>query len=191
MRFDRSLVLTALCVAAALTTGCASRPDIRLDRNPSLATNHYQTFSFYDPLSTDKSLYTTIISGRLKNAARRELESRNYVYDEANPDLKVNFSLNVVDRQEVRSTLRGGPVAFRFGVNDIETVDYRQGTLALDLVDARKRELVWQGIAEGRINRKSVENPGPAVDEVVSDLFDGFPLNRDGGDLASTMTAAQ
>ena len=191
MSFNRPLVLTTLCVAAALTTGCASRPDIRLDKNPSLAMNHYQTFAFFDPLSTDESLYTTIISGRLKNAARKELESRNYVYDATDPDLKVNFSLNVVDRQEVRSYMRGGPVAFRFGVNDVETVDYRQGTLALDLVDARKKELVWQGIAEGRINRKSVENPGPAVDEVVSSLFDGFPLNREGGDLASTMTGAQ
>lgn len=191
MRFNRPLGITALCIAATLATGCASRPDIRLDKNPSLAMNHYQTFSFFEPLSTDKSLYTTIISGRLKNAARQELERRNYVYDEESPDLKVNFSLNVVDRQEVRSCMRGGPVAFRLGVNDIETVDYRQGTLALDLVDARKKELVWQGIAEGRIDRKSVENPGPAVDAVVSDLFDGFPLNRDGGDLASTMTAAQ
>src|SRR5690349_16051955 len=73
MRFNRSSTLMAACIAAALATGCASRPDIRLDRNPSLAMSHYQTFSFYEPMATDESLYTTIISGRLKNAARKEL----------------------------------------------------------------------------------------------------------------------
>jgi hypothetical protein len=191
MRFNRPLLISAVCVALAVpfATGCASRPEIRLDKNPSFNVGHYQTFGFYEPMSTDKSLYTTIISGRLKNAARQELESRNYVYDQTNPDLRVNFALTVVDRQEVRSTPHAGPAGWRFGWADIDTVNYRQGTLALDLVDARKKELVWQGIAEGRVSRKAVENPGPAVDEVVSELFDGFPLNREGGDLVSTMAA--
>ena len=82
-----------------------------------------------------------------------------------------------------------GLLGARFGFNELDTVNYRQGTLSVDVVDARKHELVWQGIAEGRINKKSVENPGPAVDKVVGEMFTGFPLNQKDGQLASTSLA--
>ena len=182
-----SLPAACLCVAlpALLAAGCASSPEIRLDRNPTVDLHSFRSFAFFEPVSTDKSLYTTIISGRLKNATRSELERRNYVYDEKNPDLRVNFSLNVMDRQEIRSTPSGGFFASRLGLHDIDTVNYRQGTLSVDVVDAHKQALVWQGVAEGRISRKSVDNPGPAVDKVVGEMFTGFPLNQKDGRLAS------
>jgi hypothetical protein len=178
-----ALIGTAL--VTALASGCASRPEIRLDRNPSIEMSHYSTFAFAEPLSADKSLYTTLISGRLKKATRDALERRNYVYDETDPDLRADLSLSVVDRQELRSVPSNHALAYRLGLDEVQTVDYRQGTLQLDLIDPRLNEFVWQGVAEGRISRKSVENPGPAVDEAVSELLTGFPINRNGGDLVS------
>jgi hypothetical protein len=190
MRFLRS-PLAAACIALPLliAAGCTSRPEIRLDKAPSLDAGGYRSFAFFDPVSTDKSLYTTIISGRLKKATRDELERRNYVYDEKNPDLRVNFSLSVVDRQEIQSMPAGGAFGARFGLSEIDTVNYRQGTLNVDLIDTRVNEVVWHGVAEGRVSRKSVEEPGPAVDKVVSELFVGFPLNRKDGHLASLSSA--
>ena len=32
---------------------------------------------------------------------------------------------------------------------DVETTNYRQGTLTIDVVDAGRKALVWQGVAEG------------------------------------------
>lgn len=189
-----SASIAALCLALPLlaATGCTSRPDIRLDTNPSVEIKNFHTFGFYDPVATDKSLYTTILTGRLMKATRDELERRNFVYSEKDPDLKVNFSLNVVDRQELRSTPTGGFWGARFGgLHDIDTVNYRQGTLMVDLVDASKHELVWRGVAEGRLSRKSVDNPGPAVDQVVSELFTGFPLHQRDNQLASVATTVQ
>jgi hypothetical protein len=181
-------LLTA-AIPMILAAGCASSPDIRLDKNPTVDLNSYRTFAFFEPVSTDQSLYTTLISGRLKQATRSELERRNYVYDEKNPDLRVNFSLHVMDRQELRSMPAQGPFGARFGFSDLDTVNYRQGTLSVDVVDAHQRALVWQGVAEGRISKKSVDNPGPAVDKVVGEMFTGFPLNQKDGQLASTTLA--
>ena len=188
-RLSIPAVLLTAAIPMVLAAGCTSSPNIRLDRNPTADLHSYRTFAFFEPVSTDQSLYTTIISGRLKKATRAELERRNYVYDEKSPDLRVNFSLHVMDRQELRSLPAPGVFGARMGFNDLETVNYRQGTLAVDVVDARKQELVWQGVAEGRINKKSVENPGPAVDKVVGEMFTGFPLNQKDGQLASTSLA--
>lgn len=185
IRLSIPAALLSAAIPMALAAGCTSSPNIRLDRNPSAHLETYRSFAFFEPVSTDQSLYTTIISGRLKKATRDELERRNYVYDEKNPDLRVNFSLHVMDRQELRAMPAPGLLGARFGFNELDTVNYRQGTLSVDVVDAHKHELVWQGIAEGRINKKSVENPGPAVDKVVNEMFTGFPLNQKGGELAS------
>ena len=187
-RLSIPAVLLSAAIPMVLAAGCTSGPNIRLDRNPTADLDAYRSFAFFEPVSTDGSLYTTIISGRLKKATRDELERRNYVYDERNPDLRVNFSLSMMDRQELRAIPAPGFLGARF--SDLDTVDYRQGTLSVDVVDAHKQELVWQGVAEGRINKKSVENPGPAVDKVVGDMFTGFPLNQKGGQLVSTTALA-
>lgn len=59
---------------------------------------------------------------------------------------------------------------------DIQTVHYQEGTLTIDLVDAAKKQLVWQGVAQGRIHKKAVQNPGPAIDKAVTDIFAKFPI---------------
>jgi hypothetical protein len=187
----RITLFSGLAVSLLIAAGCASRPDIRLDKSPSLDAGVYRTFAFFEPVSTDKSQYTTIVSGHLKKAAREELERRNYVYDEKNPDLRVNFSLAVVDRQELRSTPVGGVVGTRLGLSELDTVSYRQGTLSVDLVDAHKKELVWQGVAEGRLSRKSIEQPDSTIDKVLSEMFASFPLHRPDGHLASVAATGQ
>jgi len=58
----------------------------------------------------------------------------------------------------------------------VETVDYKEGTLSVDLVDAKKKQLVWQGVAEGEVSEQAQQNPGPAIDTVVAKIFSNFPL---------------
>ncbi len=54
-------------------------------------------------------------------------------------------------------------------------VAHEQGTLSIDLVDAKHKQLVWQGVAEGEVSDESQRNPGPAIDNVVAELFSNFP----------------
>jgi hypothetical protein len=123
----------------------------------------------------------------LKRATGAQLERLGYTYDERNPDLRVNFYLNVVNQQEVRSSpsasIGGGYYGYRRGgygawggyPYDVETVNYKAGTLSVDLVDARTNSLVWQGLAEGRLKDESVRHPGAAIDAVIDQIFSNFP----------------
>ena len=69
-----SLVLMKTAVVILLFTGCTSAPDVRVDQQPAANLSQYKTFSFYDQLSTDRSTYTSIMSSRLKQSTRDELE---------------------------------------------------------------------------------------------------------------------
>lgn len=174
-----SLIAIKLVMVVALLAGCTTAPDVRIDKAPAANLSQYRTFSFYDQLPTDRSNYTTIVSQRLKQSTRDELERHGYQYSEHNPDLKVSFNVRVTDRQELRSyPTNGGIFIRRAGFQDVETVNYRQGTVSIDLVDNHMKSLVWQGIADGRVDDRMIEEPGKAIDSVVKQIFIGFPLSQ-------------
>jgi hypothetical protein len=107
------------------------------------------------------------------------MEKHDYVYSEVDPDLRVNLQLKVVDKQEIRSSPAvRGPHGYRGWASGIETLEYRKGTLAVDVVDAHRNALVWRGVAEGRVDEKAIEQPGPAIDAVVGEIFARFPDGR-------------
>lgn len=175
MSLFRTFICVTLASLAALLAGCASGPSTRVDRDPAVDLKAYRTFSFYDQ-APGRATYSTIMSARLKQATRQALERLGYTYSDSQPDLRVNIIANVVNRQELRSTPGVGPFGYRaWGASSIETVDYRQGTLVIDMVDASKRALVWRGVAEGRIGQKASRDPGAAVDLAVKEIFANFP----------------
>jgi hypothetical protein len=184
---NASIGIRALLVAALLVlTGCASGPEVRVDSDPSVDITAYRSFAFFEPLATDNAGYSTLITARLKDASRREMEARGYVYDAVKPDLLLNFQLNVQERTDVRSSPAagvgyGGYYGYRsYGAwasypMDVDTVHYKVGTLNIDVVDGARRTLVWQSVAEGRIKKEAIKNPGPAVDNAVVLLMADFP----------------
>ncbi len=177
--FLAMLLIKAILVVAVLT-GCTTAPDVRIDKAPAANLSQYRTFGFYDHLPTDKgSSYTSIMSSRLKQSTRDELERHGYVYSDKNPDLKVNFNVQVTERQELRSyPTSNGVFVRRAGLQDYSLVNYRQGTVSIDLVDNHLKSLVWQGIADGRVDDKMIEDPGKSIDTVVKHIFVGFPLSQ-------------
>ena len=171
-----------LAVAAVLLAACASSPDIKRDINPAADFSSYKTFAFFSPLATDKAGYETVFTARLKDSTRRAMEAKGYVNSEASLDLLLNFFANVQDRQEIRSVPGSfGYFGYRrgfyggFDSPSVMTVEYRQGTLTVDLVDAKKKVLAWQATAEGRITSELRKNPGPVIDAVVAEMMAPLP----------------
>jgi len=174
-----------LAVAVALLAACATGPEIRRDSNPAANFASYKTFGYFSPLATDRAGYESVLTSRLKEATRRAMESKGYVYSETNPDLLINFFANMQERQEIRSmpgTL--GYYGYRygyyggFGMSSIETVTYREGTLTIDLIETRRKLLVWQATAEGTVSDEARRNPGPVIDAVVAELMTPLPAGR-------------
>ena len=184
MRIPRSSLAAGLLVIAGTLTlgGCESGPEIRRDTNPSANFASYKTFGFYPQLATDRAGYESVFTTRLKDSTRRQMEAKGYVYSETDPDLFLNFYANVEDKQEIRSTpvsmgYYGYRGAYGYGFNtpQVETVNYKEGTLTIDLVDPKGKVLVWNATAEGRVSKEARKNPGPAIDRVVTQMMAPLP----------------
>ena len=181
----RSIVRASLLSACTLVVAaCASGPDIRTTVNPAVDFANYSTFAFFDPLGTDRGEYASLLSQTLKSATRRELESRGYRYDPSSPDLLVNFGAQLAEKTQVTQTPTmgyGGYYGYRgafyggWPAYQTDVRQYTEGTLNIDLVDAARRELVWEGVAVGRVSEKVLEDREAAINAAVTEIFSRFP----------------
>ncbi len=187
---------TLIFLSLGIVAGCASGPSIRSDYDRSADFSAYRTYGFATELGTDKAGYSTLVTGHFKTAISRELEARGYRLDAANPDLIVNFNTTVRQQTDVRSTPtttvgvgvgmgRGGYYGYRGGLysswpaytNDVSTVHYQVGTANVDVVDAKRKQMVWEGVAEGKLTDKVLADPKPAIDAAITEIFTRYPAS--------------
>ncbi len=173
-------------LGALLAAGCAGYgPEIRVDQDPAANFAAYRTYGFAPQLGTDRGGYGTLTSQRLREAVGRELTARGYRYVDRDPDLFANFYLKEQQKTEV-DPMPGGfnsVYAYRWGwyggwpgyVDQTYVYQYTEGTLNIDLVDRARRQLVWEGVAVGRVTDKDRVDPGPALDRAVGEIFARYP----------------
>lgn len=179
-----------VCIAIAFiagVAGCASGPTLRTSYDKSAGFSSYKTFGFVKEPGTDRAGYTTLITTQFKESIQHQLEARGYAYVEENPDLLVNFNTNVSQQSEVHAV--SSPVVvrgyhtYRAGLytawpmydTDVFVDNYKVGTVNVDVVDAARMQLVWEGVAEGRLSEETLNDPAPAIDRVITDLFARYP----------------
>jgi hypothetical protein len=187
---------SVLALVMALVAGCAATPQqkIRTDYDKKADLSLYRTYGFPTETGTDRGGYSTLMTKYFKEAVQRGMEARGYKYSADHPDLLVNFYTNTRDVNDIRSNpsanLGWGYFGYRYGLYTawplydpaIESIQYKVGTANVDIVDAAKKQLVWEGIAEGRVTDKAMDNPQATIDSVVQQLLAKFP-GRAGANL--------
>ena len=173
-------------VSALLLTACVSTPEIRVNVDEGTDFSIFQTYGFIDPLGTDKAGYTTLVTKHLRQAVSQELEKRGYVYS-SSPDLSVNFYTHLVNRTYITSAptpvYYGGYYDYRHGAYSVYpryayrpySYNYQEGTVNVDLVDTRKKQMVWEGIAVNEVGSDELNNPQQAFQKVIAAIFEHYP----------------
>jgi hypothetical protein len=176
--------ISALAVVIGLLVACESTPQINTVTAPSANLSSYKTYGFVAQPGTNRGGNTTPLTTYFETSIARQMDARGYHKVDANPDLLVNFNANVQEKADVESMpgpYAGGYYGYRGGMYaglggpQVETVHYKEGTANIDVVDASKRQVVWEGKAEGELTDAAMKNPQGAVDKVVTQMFAQFP----------------
>lgn len=189
MKSPVSMRTRALCVllGAAFLAGCASGPGVIANRAPGFDLMNYRTFDFMQPLSTDDGTTRTLTSTHMMAAAQRELEFAGLTRSGDNPDLLVNFFMSTRETLSSRPSsgvsvgVRGGRYgtwggySVGVGTSTSEVMQRTEGTVGIDVIDASRNMLVWEGSLSGRVTDRVQENLGPALDKAVTDILAEFP----------------
>lgn len=170
--------------SAVLLAGCATGPRVESVRSPEADFGRYETFTFHQPLGTDRQEGVgTILSQTLRRAARAELEARGYRYVQADADLAVNF---FVETREVIEGWRRPGVGFSYGVfhrrygvwadyGVDEIRQYTEGTLHVDVVDVESNQLAWEGVVRARRPSDRLTADPERVEQAIARVFATFP----------------
>ncbi|HEX2493933.1 MAG TPA: DUF4136 domain-containing protein [Steroidobacter sp.] len=176
-------LLTGLLAAGCASTGA---PNTRIDYDKSVDFSVYRTFGFPAETGTDRGGYSTLATSYFKSAVTTAMEARGYKYTEEHPDLLVNFFMNTRERTQLRpgmdASLGYGYYGYRYGLynawpmyDEDRMATYKVGTINLDIIDAEKKQLVWEGVSEGRVSEEIMANPKVAVNAAVTVLMRQYP----------------
>ncbi|MEN1727167.1 MAG: DUF4136 domain-containing protein [Pseudomonadota bacterium] len=180
----------ALGAAVVMLAGCAVGPKVDILQAPDADFSRYGTFSYVDPLGTDRSGYSSLISQQLVFSTRREMELRNFefVEDPEAADLLLNFNAYLNERIRTREVVEPmiGPrfLDYRFGVYrtwpsyevSTEVDQWTEGTLIIDLIDGETDSMIWEGVVQGKVTDRSRREAASGLDEAVEAIFDRFPI---------------
>jgi len=176
--------ITALLVIGLLAS-CSNAPIVRSDFDPRADFAAYRSFAFMQPLSTDNAGYTTLLTERLKRAVVAQMEARGYVLREKNPDLLINFQANVQAKVQYvppppmmwgfgyGSGFYGGWPGYAFGP---DVIQYNEGVMKVDLIDARRKQLVWEGIGTSVIGNAQQTPSDEMIETMISSIFARYPF---------------
>jgi hypothetical protein len=167
-----------------LAAGCAGQ-QVTTDYSPTAA---FSKFRSYALVSAPDSASHQLIDERVRTAVEAQLAAKGLSQaDRAGADLFVGYGVVDHTHKEIYSTGWdwGGGWGWRFhrwGVAWPTTMSrsvesYTDGTVVVHLVDARTRQVVWEGQAED-VLRLPVSDPDNAtrrIDEAVAKLFAKYP----------------
>ncbi len=188
------LSLLLLALSALLLAACSSGPNIKADYDPSVDFSQYQTFNFYNPMGIENPNYSSIIGQMFRDAITREMEKRGYTLSD-DPDLMMNVSAILEDKTKVTTyndPMYGGYYGYRRGYYDpwygygygtsTHVSQYTEGTVNIDMVDARAKRMVWEGIAVGRVDEdRSNAEVREAINSGVMEMFSTYPFRAGQG----------
>ena len=180
-------------LVCSVLMACSTGPVIRTDVDPNANFATYRTFAFVDPLATSRAGYTSLLSERLKRATQAQMEWRGYVLDSTNPDLLINFHAHLSQRSEY---VPPPPAPWGYGYGYMgfpagyygywggypmgmapSVIQYTEGMLTIDLIDARRKQVVWEGVSTSVVDDMQSASSEQGIQNVVSAIFAKYPYS--------------
>jgi hypothetical protein len=181
------LKFTPILMFALLLSSCSSvRVAADYDREANF--DNYKTFAFFKP-GIDKAEINDIDKRRILRAIEAELMAKGMTKSE-NPDMLVSIFTKSSQRVDIYNNAWGagawgwggfnrwgwgwGP-GFGPGWGGSQVSTTTEGILFIDLVDASKKELIWQGSGTGYLVTRNVDKKEARIKEFVAKTMEQFP----------------
>ncbi len=144
----------------------------------------FSKFKTYAWAPQDVTARMPLVAAAIKAAVNEELTSRGLRKVDSDPDLLVSYQGGVdaksaVAAQDPGYTASGGvplPDSTMWsGSLGASSSAEMQGTLAIDLADARRNQLVWRGTAKAKLDTQNQSKVFDQANKAVTEMFKKYP----------------
>ncbi len=164
-----------------LFTSCSS-VKVYNDYDKKVDFNQFKTFAFFKS-GVDKVEISDLDKKRILKAIETEMLAKGFTKSD-NPDLLVNFFTKSREQVDVNAFNNNWGYGYGYGWNPYIWGGNRTtvrtsttGTLFIDLIDAKKKEMIWQGEGEGEIF-KNQKNKEERIGEFVKEILKQYPPEK-------------
>ena len=176
-----------IAVVVLLQASCSPSLKVTSDYDRQANFSQYRSFSI-DTVHMNQRI-SQLNQNRIVNAVKAELTNKGLTENIANPDLKVNIAAILKDQLPISSNTdyygyggvyrpwgwNGGVGATGYTTYNVQ--NYKDGSLIIDIADAKKNSLVWEGIGNQEID-KPIKNPDTQIPAAVASIMKSFPPGK-------------
>ena len=175
MKTNRLFLALAFCSLISLSA-FAQKTNVDWDRSTNFAQFH--TYGWQQSPAPAKGLWDQ----RVVDGVNQQLQAKGLKEVQSDPDLWVVYTSHIHDQKQVVGTgynygpgwgwgpwWGGGPTTTTYN-----TYITRQGTLVVELANAKTHELEWRGSVTDTINDNSNKNINN-LNKGIAKLFKGYP----------------
>ena len=175
---------TSACLLLLVLAACASGPNFQTVTDPRADLSKYTTYAFVNSDPKEAGAITDpMLRRRLADMIAAQLSTRGYQIAAQGqaPTLAVHFTGSVSQQQRV---FMEGPgqgfygYGWRQDMGGFDTSNYRKGTLTVDLVDPRQKQLVWQARISEALTESYSEENFARIERAVAAAFKELPAAR-------------
>ena len=142
----------------------------------------YKTYNFMDVSARNEAAFQGPGTGieTLKQAIGREMARRGYQQSDS-PDLLVNIGVVTQDRTQTRrATIQEAPLYigqrnYRWQSRDVVVGQYEEGTATVEVVDAARQEMIWEGAVAGVLTPDAAKLT-ERINGAIKSLFNKYPV---------------
>jgi len=189
-RITRFLAHPVALVAAAFAlllgpAGCttAARVGVTNDFDHAVNFRAYKTWAWYPQQPRDAENgpakgYESFLDKRMRAAVASEMTQKGMTEVTSAPDIYIAYSARVEDKQQVSPYSNGmypyGGYGYGYyGRNYAPVTQYKAGTVVIDIIDARRKELAWRGSGQAQVNQNTIDEV--ETHRIVNGILSTYP----------------
>lgn len=176
------ILLSVLLSFLLMLQACSPWTKVYSEEEPGVNLYKYHTFNWLDNPSTKQGnngaeWLTAGTQAKIRSAFEEQLNRYGFKPCTEKPDLLLHY--HVVIKNEVLYVLdrscegQGGDVYGR--CNRVRPIQYREGTLIIDFIDAKNGNQVWRGAVVGVLENMQASEVDARIKAAAEAIFKKFP----------------
>jgi len=183
------MVATSLALAFGLAS-CATSANVGVSSDFDHAVNFraYKTWAWYPKQTNDTEGgpargYESFTDQRIRDAVSKDLATKGLMPATGEPDVYVAYSVRVENKQQVAGGYPYSPFGYGYGgygygyggypYGGGRAYNYKAGTVIIDIVDARRKELAWRGTGQAQLDQNSISET--ETYRIVNSVLSNYP----------------
>ncbi len=156
------------------TVSCSPIYDVKYDYDQQANFSDLKTFDWMQ--LPEKAGINSLVVQRVKKAVNAELKAKGLMMTSSNPDFLIAEHHGKRDQLQISDWGFSRGHRYRYEPARVSVYAFEEGSLILDFVDAKSKQLIWRGSAKAQVdNIDTPEKNEKLINAAVKEILKKYP----------------